>query len=183
MKKKLSLIIILIFVSTSIFSKNIEVLLNKDYTYKVLKYLKNAKKEVIISSFMWCCHPEKYGSLPCKILDEIIHLVEKGVKVTIILEKDIKSESSCNKVIPLIFQKTLLRKYKNLKIYFDDPFKRSHQKIILIDKNIVFIGSHNITQSALKYNNEVSVLIKSKKVYKKLKDYLANVIVTSNEVY
>ncbi len=184
MKKKIVLFLILfLFFNSIIFSKNIELLLNKEYTYKILKYLKRAKHEVIISSFMWCCSPEKYGSFPCKILDEVIHLVKRGVKVEIILETDINSDNRCNKVIPLIFKHTLLKHYKNLKIFFDDPLKRSHQKIVLIDGYIVFLGSHNITQSALKYNNEVSVLIKSKDIYKKLKNYLENLLVTATEVY
>ncbi len=184
MKKTILLFLSIIFIFTSVLNaENVELLLNKEYTFKLMKYLDKAKKEVIISSFMWCCRPGKYGSFPCKILDKVIHLVKKGVKVTIILETDIKSENSCNKVIPLIFKHTLLKKYKNLKIYFDDPLKRSHQKIFLIDNYIVFLGSHNITQSALKYNNEVSVLIKSKKIYKKLKNYLENVILTSDEIY
>jgi len=40
-----------------------------------------------------------------------------------------------------------------------------HQKQIIIDNNIVVIGSHNIGQSSVIVNRDVSVAIKSKKFY------------------
>ncbi len=133
---------------------------------------------------MWCCDPDKYSSIPCKILTQVINLVKKGVNVTIILEKDSDDDSkSCNVVTEKIFQSTLLKKYSNLKIYFDSLEQRSHQKIILIDNDILFLGSHNITQSALKYNNEASVFIKSEKMSSDIKKYLEEIIKTSKRVY
>ena len=162
---------------------NTKLLLNKEYVKKVIPYLKKAKQEVIISAYMWCCNPQKYYSLPCKMLSTVLELVKKGIKVTVILDKDIKSDSQCNLVTSEIFKHTLLRKYDNLKIYFDSPVVRSHQKLVLIDGKYSFIGSHNITQSAMKYNNEVSVFIKSEKIFNKLKNYIKNIIKDSKKIY
>ncbi len=164
-------------------NSNIELLLNKSYAPKVLKHLKNAKKEVYINAYIWCCHADKYGSIPCKILDTVIHLVKKGVKVIVIFDKRKRDDLFCNKETILILKHTLLKKYKNLQVYYDLPDVTSHEKVILIDGQYVFLGSHNITQSALKYNNEVSVFIKSEKIYNKLKKYLKNIILSSEKIY
>ncbi len=185
MKSYLALILILFSITftTSSFARKTELLLNKEYVKKLYPYLKRAKKEVIISAYMWCCNPAKYYSLPCKLLDTVFSLVKRGVNVTVILDKDIRSDSQCNMITSEIIKHTLYKKYKNLKVYFDSPIVRSHQKIVLIDGKYSFIGSHNITQSALKYNNEVSVFIKSEKSYNKLKHYLDNVISDSKRIY
>jgi len=178
------LITIIISFSYPLNSKNTEILLNKEYSVKVFKYLKKAKKNVIISAYMWCCNPEKYYSIPCKMLNIVINLVKKGVDVTIIFDRDVKSDSECNIITSKILKHTLFKKkYHNLHIYFDSPVVRSHEKLILVDGKYSFIGSHNITQSAFKYNNEVSVFIKSESVYKKLKKYLDKIISVSSKIY
>jgi len=158
-------------VSTVCSTQKVTLLINKDYLWVLSKYIRNAKKEILISSFMWCCNPIKYGSYPCKLIDEIVDAVKRGVKVTIVFEKDYRGDYSCNKVTSLIFKDKLDKRYKNFSMYYDSPLIRSHQKVILIDGRYCFIGSHNLTQSALKYNNEVSVLIDSPEIYFKLKKF------------
>ncbi len=176
MKKiKILSIIFLVLIFTTLKAENVQLLLNKDYVWVLSKYIRNAKKEIIISSFLWCCRPNQSSSFPCKILDEIVDAVKRGVNVTIIFEKDYRGENDCNNLTMYVFKYKLGKKYSNFSIYFDSPIVRSHEKIVLIDGEYCFIGSHNLTQSALKYNNEVSVLIKSKEIYYKLKKYLMNI--------
>ena len=43
----------------------------------------------------------------------------------------------------------------------DAPDRTTHAKLVVIDRRYLFVGSHNLTQSALKYNHEVSVRIDS----------------------
>jgi phosphatidylserine/phosphatidylglycerophosphate/cardiolipin synthase-like enzyme len=42
----------------------------------------------------------------------------------------------------------------------------------VIDKRYIFLGSHNLTQGALKYNNELSVLIDSPEMAAEVRAYL-----------
>lgn len=55
-----------------------------------------------------------------------------------------------------------------------DPKKdiRTHVKIMVIDGEWVFVGSHNWTESALSYNNEYSLLVRSKLVAIEVESYL-----------
>ena len=181
--KKIKLTLIFIIFPAILFSQNIKLLINKDYLWYLTKYLNNAKHEIIISSFMWCCDPRKYSSFPCKLIDKIVDAVKRGVNVTIVLEKDYRSDNHCNTVTAEYFKYLLGRGRKNFKIFFDSPLVRSHQKIVLIDGKYCFIGSHNLTQSALKYNNEVSVFIESREIYDKLKRFILSVEKHGEEIY
>ena len=45
---------------------------------------------------------------------------------------------------------------------------------MVIDGRYVYIGSHNFTQSALKYNHELSVMIDSPELSAEVTSYLNN---------
>ena len=183
MKKIKILFLVIFFFITTAHAQKIKLLINKDYLFYLTKYINNAKNEIIISSFMWCCDPRKYSSFPCKLLYKVVDAVKRGVNVLIVLEKDYKGNNSCNEITAEYFKYLLGSNKKNLKIYYDSPLVRSHQKIILIDGKYCFIGSHNLTQSALKYNNEVSVFIESKEIYNKLKKFIINIEKYGKKIY
>jgi phosphatidylserine/phosphatidylglycerophosphate/cardiolipin synthase-like enzyme len=46
-------------------------------------------------------------------------------------------------------------------IRYDDVRQRMHAKTMVIDGRITYIGSHNYTHSALKYNDEITARIVS----------------------
>lgn len=181
--RKLKYLIFFTFIFSILNAQNIKLLINKDYLWYVTKYLNNAKHEIIISSFMWCCDPRKYSSFPCKLLNKVVDAVKRGVNVTIVLEKDYRGDNRCNEITAEYFKYLLGKKRNNFKIYYDSPLVRSHQKVILIDGKYCFIGSHNLTQSALKYNNEVSIFIESKEIYEKLKKFIFSVESHGEKIY
>ncbi len=186
MKKKHKYLFVLIFIllfNFSLKAENVKLLINKDYLWNLLKYIENAKQEIIISSFLWCCDPKKRRSFPCELVDKIVDAVKRGVDVTIIFEKSYRDELQCNIITPLWFKYEVGKKYSNFHMYYDSPLIKSHQKVVLIDGKYCFIGSHNLTQSALKYNNEVSVLIESKEIYKRLKKFLMSVEKHGEKIY
>ncbi|NTW77347.1 MAG: hypothetical protein HGB33_06165, partial [Syntrophaceae bacterium] len=45
-----------------------------------------------------------------------------------------------------------------------------------IDQRLVLLGSHNLTQSALKYNNEMSLLIDRPDLAKEARTYMLEII-------
>ncbi len=47
----------------------------------------------------------------------------------------------------------------------------THAKVVIVDSEFVVIGSHNWTESALRYNHEVSALIRSGKAAEELTNY------------
>jgi len=51
-----------------------------------------------------------------------------------------------------------------------------HNKLIVIDQRLILLGSHNLTQSALKYNNEMSVLIDRPELAREARAYMLSLI-------
>ena len=48
----------------------------------------------------------------------------------------------------------------------------THLKVTVIDGRYVYLGSHNLTEGALRYNNELSVLIDSPEIAAETLTYL-----------
>jgi phosphatidylserine/phosphatidylglycerophosphate/cardiolipin synthase-like enzyme len=61
-----------------------------------------------------------------------------------------------------------------IKVRFDAPKTTTHVKALVIDGRYVYMGSHNLTQSALKYNNELSIMIDSAELAAEVTAYLNN---------
>ena len=59
-----------------------------------------------------------------------------------------------------------------IEIRFDSLRKTSHAKVVVIDDRYVFLGSHNLTHSALSRNNELSVRIDSPEMARQITSYL-----------
>jgi len=53
--------------------------------------------------------------------------------------------------------------------------RRTHAKIVVIDSRVVFIGSHNWTESALSYNHEASLMVCSQDVAEDLEGYIQSI--------
>lgn len=119
-----------------------------------------AKKEITLSFFSFKTS-EKKGSYPDAIMASLSEATKRGVKVLVLLEQGRKDEESPSREN----RETLGRLRKiGVIVYLDSPETTTHTKIAVIDGRHTFLGSHNLTQSALKYNHEISVLIDSPKV-------------------
>jgi phosphatidylserine/phosphatidylglycerophosphate/cardiolipin synthase-like enzyme len=61
---------------------------------------------------------------------------------------------------------------EGVKVFFDSPSIVTHAKVAVIDGRYVYLGSHNLTQSALRHNNELSVRIDSPEMAAEVTSYL-----------
>jgi len=130
---------------------------NSDLFDILLDSIKKAKKSISVSMFVF--KTSKYSSNRANIIMAALgNAAEKGLTVSIVLEKGRKESDS----VTLENRKTAEKLMKKgVKVRFDIPDKTTHTKTIVIDGRYVFIGSHNFTHSALKYNNELSVMTNS----------------------
>lgn len=62
-------------------------------------------------------------------------------------------------------------KSQGIEVKLDYGHDTDHMKLVIIDNKIVYIGSHNWSESALYYNHEISVRIVSESLAKKAKEY------------
>lgn len=145
---------------------------NQEYFTTLTSAIDEAKSEIIMSFFLFKAGIHK-NSYPDRILAHLVQAVQRGVKVMLILENSGGSDKNLDSVNRLT--KHLLED-KGVEIYFDSPRKTTHTKLIVIDQRIVFLGSHNLTQSALKFNNEISIMINRPELAREARTYMLTII-------
>ena len=146
---------------------SVTLLKNREYFPALAAAIDNAQKEILMSFFLFKTngHPRNYSEV---ILRHLIRAAGRGVKVVVILERgdgssDIDAQNQ---------DTTVKLKRGGVGVYLDSPQNTTHTKLVVIDRRYTFVGSHNLTHSALKYNNELSVLLDSVPVAEEAADYL-----------
>ncbi|MDR2105675.1 MAG: phospholipase D-like domain-containing protein [Deferribacteraceae bacterium] len=100
----------------------------------------------------------------------------RRVRVKLVLDIDKKGDLSTE------FNTATAKALKSsgAEVYFDDPDRRLHTKMCIIDNYISFIGSHNYTFSALQRNAEVTVRIQSEGIASEGVKYIDELIADIN---
>jgi phosphatidylserine/phosphatidylglycerophosphate/cardiolipin synthase-like enzyme len=144
---------------------------NQEYFPALTAAIDEAKSEIIMSFFIVKAGVHK-NSYPDRVLAHLVQAAQRGVKVIMILENsgghDQKLDAENRKA------KQLLQD-KGVEVYFDSPRKTTHTKIMVVDQRLVFLGSHNLTQAALKYNNEISILISQPELAREARTYILKI--------
>lgn len=145
---------------------------NQEYFPVLINAIDEAKSEILGSFFLFKAGVHK-NSYPDRVLEHLVQAAQKGVKVTVILENsgghDRNLDAENNRTRQLL-------EAKGVEIYFDSPKRTTHTKLVVIDQRFVLLGSHNLTQSALKYNNEISILINRPELAKEARTYMLKII-------
>lgn len=132
--------------------------------------IRKAKKEIKGCFFLFKA-TSGHGNLPMALVEDLLAASKRGVTVVIELEQDALGKGS---VYEQNRRAATLLSEGGVKVRFDAPKTTTHVKALVIDKRYVYLGSHNLTQSALKYNNELSVLIDSPELADEVGGYLDN---------
>ncbi|MCL4557928.1 MAG: phospholipase D-like domain-containing protein [Deltaproteobacteria bacterium] len=155
-----------------IHDRGIALLTDHAYYTSLISDLGRARQDIII--IMYLFKPTGHVSaLPDHIVDMLIGKRRQGTDVTVILNIDQKSSlhGGADDVDRANMDAAKALEHKGIKVYFDSLHRITHAKVVVIDKSIVYIGSHNLTQSALRYNHEVSVRIVSPALAEELARY------------
>jgi phosphatidylserine/phosphatidylglycerophosphate/cardiolipin synthase-like enzyme len=147
-------------------------LTNEDYLPALIKGIDEAQSEIFISIFSFKAGVHK-NSYPDRIVGHLAKAVKRGVDVKVILEATGRLNDELNTQNR---QTGKLLEEKGVKVYFDSPRTTTHTKMIVIDEKVLILGSHNLTQSALKYNNEISIMLSSPDLAKRARDYMLTII-------
>jgi len=147
---------------------DVSLILDGEYLDKVQSIINHAEESIYM--IMFAVKPgKKGGNQVNKLLQELIAARRRGVRVKIILERSQTNKgfvAGANRVAYNIFAQ------EGLDVKFDFPKIKTHDKLLIIDREIVVIGSHNWTKAGLDgTQNEASVLIKSRAVAQKYLRY------------
>jgi phosphatidylserine/phosphatidylglycerophosphate/cardiolipin synthase-like enzyme len=150
----------------------VTLLTNKEYFPVLMKAVDEAREEIFISMFSFKTGVHK-DSYPDRLLAQLAQAIRRGVKVKVILEDTGKYDENLN---AQNLQTKKLLEERGAEVYLDSPLTTTHTKLIVIDRRLVILGSHNFTQSALKYNNEISALLDRPDLAMQARNYMLKII-------
>ena len=149
----------------------VTLLANREYGPSLLKSIRKADKSIVFTFFVFKAN-DKRGNVPRQIVEELVQARKRGVSVLVLLDQEKKSKNDSLNEENRETADFLRR--GGVRVAFESPRTRTHVKAAVFDRRYVYVGSHNLTQSALKHNNELSVLIDSPDLAEEVLGYLEN---------
>ncbi|GAM08533.1 cardiolipin synthase [Geobacter sp. OR-1] len=146
---------------------------NREFSEALTEGIRSAKKSVYLSFFLFKTTSAR-NNIPRRIAEELIQAKKRGLDVNVLLERPSRDrpQSGGDSLYADNRQTADLLARGGIKVYFDSPGVTTHTKVAVIDGRLVFIGSHNLSQSALQHNNELSVMLDSPELAAEVKAYL-----------
>jgi phosphatidylserine/phosphatidylglycerophosphate/cardiolipin synthase-like enzyme len=121
---------------------------NGKCTAVIVDQIDNAKTEILIQAYSFTSAP---------IAKALVNAHKKGIHVEIILDKSNKSKK---------YGAGDFTAHMGVATYIDSRHAIAHNKIMIIDKEIVITGSFNFTRAAEEKNAENILIISSKELAK-----------------
>ena len=151
---------------------SITMLENRAYYLALKEAINGAKKEITLSYFRFKTKGQ-VANYPDVVMEGLISAAKRGVNVVLLLDQN----KDINDITSKENRETMGRLNRTgVQVYLDSPETTTHTKMTVIDGRYTFIGSHNLTQSALKYNNEISLMIESPHVAAEALAYIKSLI-------
>lgn len=141
-----------------------QLLENGAYGAALTNRIHQAKRRVICAFYLFRVG-ESAGNRPRAVAAELIAASKRGVKVTVILEGNQPVAAENRATARMLSQ-------GGVRVLFPAGRAATHAKAVSIDDRYVLIGSHNLTQSALRRNNELSVVLDSPQLAAEVREYL-----------
>ncbi|HOK41873.1 MAG TPA: phospholipase D-like domain-containing protein [bacterium] len=145
-------------------TKEVQFLFGRQYINSLKSDIKKAKEKIFIQMFLIKYRYSETNPI-YRLIEEIKKAKERGVDIEVYLDNNIKDEDENDNANKIIYKEL---KKEGLKVKMDKSAKTYHSKVVIIDEEIIYCGSHNWTANAMNINDESSVRVKSKELAKYL---------------
>ncbi len=148
----------------------ISVLVDRDYYSSLISDFKKANESILVAMYLMVYDPDDPLDWANDLIRELVNARERGVNVTVVIEYRTHTG----------YMDSNLEAYSYLSangvnVKLDEESDTDHMKLVIIDDKIVYIGSHNWSESALYYNHETSVKIVSEEIAETFKEYFKGI--------
>ncbi len=137
----------------------VDLLCDRGYYPRVLELLKQARKD-IHAVIYYVGDPRQ--ERPRAMLDALVEAKERGLEVSVQLDGPAEGEEDRNKPACDYL------KEHGIQATYDGPEVTTHTKALVVDGEILVLGSANWTQGALAHNHEAGVVVRSPVLAKRL---------------
>lgn len=143
-----------------------QLLADDAYYPTFLNRIHAAQESIDLVMYLWKISAAA-DNRPAELAQALGEAGRRGVRIRVILENseyDAELNRSNRETAKLLQQ-------EGITALFDSPAVTTHAKLAVIDQRYCFVGSHNLTQSALERNHEMSVLIDDRRLAGELTAY------------
>ena len=144
---------------------SVEVLIDEEYYHRVLWAIENSKDSIYVMMFFMKYDAGDTFDWANDLIRALVSARRRGVEVHVLLDERIDENAETYYYLAA----------NGIDVSFDSPQTTLHAKVVVVDGKLVFIGSHNWSESALYWNHEVSVEIRSRKMAERLIEYFNTV--------
>jgi len=124
--------------------KSVELILNHNYIKPLTEHIKNTKSQLRICSYLW----QWYENAPDEVMQKfnvaILRAISRGVSVKVICDN--------------LATKNMLKK-QGIPVRCIDTKTIMHIKAVAVDRELLAMGSHNLSSYGMTKNYEASVFI------------------------
>jgi len=139
--------------------KTVDTIVGSQFPVKVIPLLDEAKKSIKIVVYDWRWYPQAPGQPVQKFNQAIVQARRRGVEV--------RAVTNTQEIVDILKRE----KCKAKRIVTP---RLIHAKMMIIDDNVLIIGSHNYTQNAFTLNYEISVVIRGRQHFERLIEFFNN---------
>lgn len=147
------------------------VLNDREYYSSIKSDLENANETILVAMYSMIYDPGDSSDWANDLIQELVNAEERGVNVTVIIEYRTFYDAPKNENLEAYAYLSA----HNVTVRLDNETDTDHMKLVIIDDNIVYVGSHNWSESALYYNHETSVKIVSEDIAERFKAYFKTI--------
>lgn len=148
-------------------AREAQLLADGAYYPELIGKIRGARKNIDLVMYLWKISAA-IDSKPGELVRALGEARRRGVTVRVIMENSGYDEelSRTNRETATMLQQ------EGITAVFDSPSVTTHAKLVVIDHRFCFIGSHNLTQSALGRNREMSILLDNPRLAGELGTYV-----------
>ena len=133
-----------------------EALIGADYPKKVIPLLNAAKKNIDIVVYDWRWYPNQPAHAVQQFNAALVRAAQRGVLVRAVVNAPL--------LLPILASVGIKARQVAGK-------RTIHAKMVLIDDEILILGSHNFTRNAFGSNVEVSIVVPVASDYRRFRDF------------
>ena len=143
----------------------VKLLTDGEYYRNVIDTINSAEKSIYVMMFSMKYDPDDSFDWANDLIRALVAAKNRGVDVHVLLDDSIEGNEEAY---------SYLRSH-GVDVSFDSPETTLHAKVIVIDRRLVFLGSHNWSESALYWNHEISLMVASEELAERLIEYFESV--------
>jgi len=145
------------------------VLTDRNYYHSLINDLRRANSSIYVAMHSMVYDPSDDFDWANDVIRELVNAKKRGIDVKVVIEYRTYYGYMSDNLEAYNYLSS-----SGVSVKLDQETDTDHLKLVVIDGKIVYVGSHNWSESALYYNRETSVKIVSEEVARHFLEYLKN---------